>query len=137
MKTDGELNVNILDFVKCTVVKPNGKRIYLRTLWSEQPAVLIFIRHFACIACRGYVKKIWEKKEKYEKSGGRLYFIGNGSPDYIDIFREEIGIDADAPIFTDPTLDVFKAAGFRRGFLAALGPKSIVKGVQLYGQGHR
>jgi hypothetical protein len=94
------------------------------------------LRHFGCISCRSLAVDIWKNKEKYEKDGARIIFIGNGKANFINGFKEQLGL-GEVPIFTDPTLQSFRAAGFKRGFLAALGPKAIVNVYKMYGEGHR
>lgn len=42
-----------------------------------------------------------------------LYVIGNGTPNFIDGFRETTGFSG--AIYTDPTLAVFRAAQLKRG----------------------
>ena len=47
-----------------------------------------------------------------------LVVIGNGAPNFIAGFREETGYTG--PIYTDPTLAVYKAAQLKRGALTLL-----------------
>ncbi|MFZ3229808.1 MAG: AhpC/TSA family protein [Pseudobdellovibrio sp.] len=107
----------------------------LNKLWQNSPAIIIFLRHFACIACRSHALDVWSKKDLYEKTGAQLYFIGNGSPSMIKIFKEELKMN-EAWIFTDPYLESFQAAGFKRGFLSSLGPRSLIAMNQLKKAGH-
>ena len=128
--------MDIVTFAHATVWQEDSNPIELNKLWREQTAILIFIRHFACVGCRAVAKQIWNDWEKYQKSGAKLYFIGNGSPHFIKAFKEDLKIEG-ATVLTDPSLVSFRAAVFRRGFLAALGPKSILNGVQLMIKGHK
>ena len=104
-------------------------------LWKNQSAIFIFLRHFGCIFCRKHAKEVWAEREKYEKNGAKIFFIGNGAPFLIKAFKEDLGIQ-DATVYTDPTLESFKACGFKKGFLAAIGPKAIVNAVQALAEGH-
>ena len=99
----------------CSVLDEDGNKIQLRTLWEKQPAILIFLRHFACDACRKHAVEVWEQRKMYEGKGARIHFIGNGAPHFMKQFKEQYGLE-DASFFTDPTLNTFNAAGFRRGF---------------------
>ena len=47
-----------------------------------------------------------------------LIVIGNGAPHYIEGFRETTGFAG--PIYTDPTLAVYKAAELKRGAMTIL-----------------
>lgn len=104
--------------------------------WEKRPAILIFLRHFGCIACRAHAKDVWRNKDKYEAKGAQLFFIGNGKPQMIKAFKEELKIKG-APIYTDPTLMAFKAAGLKRGLLSAFGPSSVVDVARLMMAGER
>lgn len=121
---------NIHELSTCSVFAENGESISLFELWKQQTCVFIFLRHFACIGCRSHAVQVWLEREKYEAGGAKLIFIGNGSPDFIQKFKEDLLI-TDAPVYTDPSLKSFRAAGFKRGFLVSLGIKSIVKGASL------
>ena len=114
----------------------NGKKLLAGSLWKERAVVMVFIRHFACLACRAHVQKVWEERKAYEKSGAEIAFIGNGSPSFIKIFKEDLGVEG-AKVFTDPELHSFQACGFKRGVVSALGPKSVLNVSKLLLQGHR
>ena len=47
-----------------------------------------------------------------------LVIIGNGAPHFIEGFRETTGYTG--PIYTDPTLAVYKAAELKRGAMTVL-----------------
>lgn len=131
----GDLRVNIVELSRLHVVDANNEMVSMHSLWKDQTAIFIFLRHFACVECRAFAKEFWQKSKALESKGAKLYFIGNGDPTYINYFKEELEIQ-EAPIYTDPSLHVFRAAGFKRGFLVALGPRSILKGRQLFQEGH-
>ncbi len=135
-KEKKELDFNIINLMKCSIFDEQGNEHIVQSLWQNQPVILVFLRHFACIECRTHAKKIWIEREKYEKGVAKIIFIGNGSANFIQGFKEDLGIK-DAPIFTDPSLKVFKSAGFKRNFLAAIGPKSIVQGIKMSKEGNK
>jgi AhpC/TSA antioxidant enzyme len=71
------------------------------------------------------------ENDKIESKGARVVFIGNGTPTMAAAFREDF--DVRSPLYTDPTLGVYKAAGLQRGFgsiLKLLGnvPRALFKG---------
>jgi peroxiredoxin len=136
MDVSGKSPVNIVHLANCEVLDEDGNRFRLARLWQQNTALFVFLRHFGCISCRAHAVQIWKDREKYEKSGTRIVFIGNGSPRFIQIFREELKLEG-APIYTDPELVSFRAAGFKRGFLVALGPRGIANGLKLFAEGHR
>lgn len=132
--TTGELATNLVELSQATVLDEHGTEVPMPNLWTHETAILVFVRHFACIECRTTARQIWSERERYEGAGGRIRFIGNGQPQFIESFKEDLGLK-DAPVYTDPSLNVFHAAGFKRGFLAALGPKSLRAGFKLNTEG--
>ena len=108
----------------------------VRHLWAHHSIVFIFLRHFACIGCRAHAVQVWQDRERYEGGGAKIVFVGNGSPDFIERFREDLKL-GEALIFTDPSLEVFKAAGFKHGFFAVVQPSSVLNVVKLAREGHR
>jgi peroxiredoxin len=128
--------VDILTLANTTVFAPPGRQLKLGQLWQKQPVIMVFLRHFACIACRAHADQIWQARANYEKTGAKLVFIGNGNPDFIAKFQEDLGMQ-EALVLTDPSLESFKAAGFRRSYFAILNPKVHAKVRQLKVQGYQ
>ena len=129
-------HVDMLTLASCVVKNEYEQDVKIASLWQKAPAILIFLRHFACIACRAHAKQVWQNRAAYEKDGAKIHFIGNGQARYIAAFKEDLGL-AEASVFTDPQLSCFRAAGFRRGFLAALGPRAVANGLKLLKDGHK
>ncbi|MES2857390.1 MAG: AhpC/TSA family protein [Bdellovibrionota bacterium] len=129
-------SVDIVSLANCVVTDPEGRQIKLAQLWQKQSVVLIFLRHFACIACRAHATQVWNDREKYEGAGAKIVFIGNGQATFIDGFKAELGLQK-AMILTDPTLSSFRAAGFRHGFRALVQPKTLLNGVKLAMNGNK
>ncbi len=129
-------NVDVNTLANCLVQTEDGNSILVSALWKNQTAVLIFLRHFGCIFCRQHAKQVWADRAHYERTGAKIIFISNGAAYMIKGFKEELGITS-APIFTDPSLDAFKAVGFKRGFKASLGITAIGNAIKALGQGHR
>jgi peroxiredoxin len=124
------INVNVVKLANLNVLTPEGNTFVLGRVWKHQTAILVFLRHFACMACRAHAQQVWDKREEYEKSGGKIIFIGNGAPSYIDKFKKDLNL-GDALVLTDPTLEVFNSAGFRRGFFYLVRLKTIITGAKL------
>ncbi len=128
--------VNAAALASVQALAPDLKRISLHSLWRRQTTIFVFLRHFGSAACRAHATEVWSKREAYEKQGARIVFIGNGDPCHIENFKQEIGIE-DALVLTDPSLQCFRAAGFRRGFLASHGPASLHNALKLTIKGYR
>ena len=73
--------------------------------------------------------------DSIRKAGGELYLIGNGSPSFIEGFRETTKYDG--PIYTDPSLAVYQAAQLKRGVLHTFNPLAVGKTIGAFMRGHR
>ena len=79
--------------------------------------------------------QLHQGKDKITGAGAALYVIGNGSSSFIEGFREQTKYQG--PIYTDPSLEVFKAAGLKRSVTATIDPRGVLKGVGAFMRGHR
>src|SRR5690242_9449225 len=61
--------------------------------------------------------------------------IGNGAPNFIEGFREITKYAG--PIYTDPSLEVFKLAELKRGVLTTFNPLALGKTIGAFARGHR
>lgn len=68
-------------------------------------------------------------------TGAEVIVIGNGSPSFIDGFRETTGWQG--PLYTDPSLEVYKAAGLKRGVLKTFHPRAAIKALGALRAGSR
>jgi hypothetical protein len=128
--------IDLYNLAKCSVQNENGEPIELGTLWREQRTMLIFLRHFACIACRAHATQVWQRREFYERNKVNVAFIGNGNAHFIENFKKDLGLTG-AQVYTDPSLATFRLCGFRRGFLALVSVKTIANASSLYAKGNR
>lgn len=68
-------------------------------------------------------------------AGAELYLIGNGAPMFIAGFREETGYTG--PIYTDPSLATYRAAGLERGLRSLVTVGAAVRGLGALARGYR
>ena len=73
--------------------------------------------------------------DRFHAAGIDLVVIGNGAPMFIEGFREQTHYDG--PIYTDPSLAVFKAAELKRSALRTIDPRSLGKAFKAFTGGHR
>ena len=73
--------------------------------------------------------------DKIHAAGAELYVIGNGSPSFIEGFREETRYDG--PIYVDPSLEVYKAAQLKRGVVKTFSPFALGKTIKAFAAGQR
>lgn len=136
MGKKSEVYADVFALSQLYVYSAPDTKLMLGQLWLNNTVILVFLRHFACIACRAHAAQVWQDREKYERGGAKIVFIGNGQPSYIEMFRQDLGIDIGV-ILTDPTLKSFKAAGLKRGLFALLNPKSVTNMAKLAMEGHK
>ena len=134
--THGRPKIDIVLLANSVVLYPDETPVKLGLLWKNKKTILIFLRHFACIACRAHAVQVWQDREKYEKAGAQIIFIGNGQPQYINAFKEDLKIQ-EATIVTDPSLQSYRAVGFKYGFLSVVNPGSLTNVVSMAMNGHR
>ena len=65
--------------------------------------------------------------DELRATGAEVFVIGNGSPQFIDGFRETTGWQG--PLYTDPSLEVYTAAGLKRGVLKTFNARAAIKAI--------
>ena len=68
-------------------------------------------------------------------AGAELYVIGNGASMFIEGFRETTGFAG--PVYTDPSLAVFRAAELKRGFFHTVNVASAARSIGSLARGFR
>lgn len=68
-------------------------------------------------------------------AGAEVIVIGNGSPQFIEGFRETTGWQG--PLYTDPSLAVYQAAGLKRGVRTVLDPRAALSALGALRAGSR
>ena len=106
------------------VVDAHGGGFALGELVGGKPAVLVFLRHFACVACSEHVTLLAPRLHEFTRLGVEVIYVGNGEPNFIEGFMERNFVDGTkVRVVTDPSLQAHAAAGLRRSFAAAFGPR--------------
>jgi AhpC/TSA antioxidant enzyme len=85
--------------------------------------------------CREHVVQLHHRIDDLKATGAEIVVIGNGSPSFIDGFREETGWRG--PIYVDPSLEVYKAAGLKRGVLRTFSPAAALRSIGTLSRGVR
>lgn len=67
--------------------------------------------------------------------GVTLVVIGNGTPNFMEGFRDKTGYDG--PLYTDPSLEAYKAFELRRDVRSSLNLRSLGKAISAYRGGNR
>lgn len=67
-------------------------------------------------------------------AGAELVVVGNGTPEQARWFIEDFHMDT--PVFTDPTLGLYRAVGARRGVRLSKLPRLLGNTVRAMSKGH-
>jgi peroxiredoxin len=128
--------VDVLALARLKVLDVHGNEVLISSFWKDRSVVLIFLRHFSCIACRTYVEMIWKKKEELKRTKTRVVFIGNGAHQFIKTFKDDLKVP-DADIYTDPSLESFQACGMIKGIFNLIDPRGAIKMVEFALKGQK
>lgn len=116
------------------VQTPQGASVTLGGLWEKQAVVIVFLRHFGCLFCRGQVAHMKPHLPAIRAAGAEMVVIGSGTPFYAQGFIEDF--HPDCPVFVDPKLEAYAAAGMRRGIGTVMNPQAALQAVKFLAQGH-
>ena len=73
--------------------------------------------------------------EAIRARGAELVVVGNGRPEHAADFRATH--DLRFPLYVDPELRAYAAAGLERGVLRTLGPRALAAGWRAFRAGYR
>lgn len=62
------------------------------------------------------------KTDEIEAAGGQLVIVGNGAPEFAASFKKKFKINS--PLYVDPSLASYQAAGLKRTKLGTIGPRN-------------
>jgi peroxiredoxin len=72
---------------------------------------------------------------KIRRRGAELVIIGNGRPEHAIDFRDSEHVES--PLYVDPELRAYAAAGLKRGLRSTLGPSVVFRGIRAFREGKR
>jgi hypothetical protein len=76
-----------------------------------------------------------DKLPEIHRRGAELVIVGNGRPEHAIDFRESERVQS--PLFVDPELRAYAAAGLKRGLRSSLSPGVILRGIRALIEGKR
>lgn len=120
------------------VIDSAGKPRRLGDRWRASDALLVFVRHFACVGCAEHLAALRPRLHEITRLGVTAAIIGSGSADQLAAFveREDLG-ELGVACFTDPTRAAYRAAGFVRSVWGTFGPIAIGQVIRGYTRGFR
>jgi peroxiredoxin len=69
------------------------------------------------------------------RRGAELIIVGNGRPEHAIDFRDREHVES--PLYVDPELRAYAAAGLRRGLRSSLSAGVFLRAVRAFGEGKR
>lgn len=78
--------------------------------------------------CREHVVQLHRERDRLRKVGAELVVIGSGAPQFVRGFREVTGYDG--PLYVDPSLASYQAAGLHRSGWRIVHPKVALNAVR-------
>lgn len=109
------------------VVAADGTASDLARRWSDGPAVVVFLRHFACLACSEHVAALAPRLHELTRLGVSVVYVGNGAEHYVAGFVQRNVIDLEqVEVVTDPSLRVHQALGLHRSWASTYGPSALI-----------
>jgi|JI10StandDraft_1071094.scaffolds.fasta_scaffold37352_4 peroxiredoxin len=124
----------VLDAV---VLDREGRGRRLGDVVGDRPAVLLFLRHFACPSCSSNAHAFVARAPEIDRLGAKLVLIGTGEPAAMAAFGERVGLfDGALQIVCDPSLEAHRRASLRRSRASTYGVRSVVRSLVLYARGH-
>lgn len=94
-----------------------GRARRLSDFWRDRPTILLFLRHFGCLFCRGPVVEMERHHEAVLGRGARLVAIGQGTSSEVERFCRRFG--ATFTCLGDPERRSYRAFGLSRAGLRA------------------
>jgi peroxiredoxin len=64
------------------------------------------------------------------RRGAELILVGNGQPQHAIDFRDTEHVES--PLYVDPDLHAYAAAGLKRGLRSSLSPSVILRGLRAF-----
>lgn len=93
----------------------NKQDVMLSSLWTKQPLLLAFTRHFGCTQCKEMLNELVSARDNITKAGLFIAVVTQGTPETTALFAKEF-----APgllCLADPEKKAYTAYGLERGTL--------------------
>lgn len=99
-----------------TLTDDTGTEIVLSSLWRDQPALLLFWRHFGCGCGVERARRLHDEYDDYVAAGATVVIIGQGEPQRAAAYRNEHQLPC--PILCDPGRHLYRRYGLRDATVA-------------------
>jgi len=98
-----------------TLLNTSGEPVQLSSLWTQQPLLLAFTRHFGCTQCKEMLEELVNGKERIAQAGLGIAVVMQGTPGTTALFAQQY-----APgllCLADSDRRAYQAYGLERGNL--------------------
>ena len=85
--------------------------------------------------CREQIAQLRDITQDVRDRGARLLAVGNGKPEQAKAFAEDRELDF--PLYTDPGLRAYRAAGLRRDVISTFNLGMVKRGMRALKSGNR
>jgi peroxiredoxin len=92
----------------------SGKPTHLSSFWADQPALILFWRHYGCGCGMDRAKRLRDEFKDYLQAGSRVVIIGQGEPERAAAYAEKYELPS-LPILCDPDHQAYTAYGLLEG----------------------
>lgn len=133
-----EIDQPLPDFVSAlTLLRADGDSVSVASLIEKPAMVLVFLRHFGCLACQEHVG-LWKPYlAKFAELGVRVHFVGNGDVEHLRGFIDKAGLaDAPADVLTDPEQHLYAALGLENSVASVLSPGAMFNALRAVARGN-
>ena len=93
-----------------------GAQVELADMWAQQPALLIFWRHFGCGCGLDRAERLRKEYDDYVAAGCNVVIVGQGEPERAADYRA--AQELEATILCDPDEDAYRAYGLLEASVA-------------------
>lgn len=80
----------------------------------EQPVMLVFLRHFACLFCREAMTELATRRSEIETAGTKLIFVHMATNEIAEKYFEDFNLKGVEHI-SDPSSNFYRAFGLGKG----------------------
>ena len=90
-----------------------GATVHLRDFWKDNPALVLFWRHYGCGYGIERARRLQNEYSNYINLGANVLIIGQGEPERAAAYIQNHKIPC--PILCDPTYEVYRAYDLLEG----------------------
>ena len=107
------------------LLDPEGRDVRLSATWTDQPAVVVFLRYFGCPFCQVQVVALRRDEALFRGSGARVVLVGHGNHDDAIAFLQAKRVPF--PVLLDPGRALYRAYGLMQGkVMQVLSPRTAM-----------